>query len=261
MRTLVFPDPAPARIREGPVVCITAFFCASFSSLNSSSLMVYNLTMKYVVANLKAQKTVDETVGWLQQFMTQDLEKFSGLVEVVVAPSFVALEKAFEIVKNSSIKLSSQDISSLPPGAHTGEVSAQALKPFVKYTLIGHSERRRLLNESDELLNNKVVQANDAGITPIYFMNGETVDVPANVQYIVYEPAGAIGVGNEISVDQVVEQGNRADPEKKYVYFYGGSVTPENAAGYLNRDEIDGVIVGTEALDPLRFYKIISTVT
>ncbi|OGK19731.1 hypothetical protein A3D80_03215 [Candidatus Roizmanbacteria bacterium RIFCSPHIGHO2_02_FULL_40_13b] len=216
--------------------------------------------MKYVVANLKAHKSVDETMAWLHEFMAQDLEKFSNIVEIIIAPSFLALESTYKILKDLSISLCSQDLSSLSPGAYTGEVSAQALKSFVKYTLIGHSERRRVLKESDELLNQKVVQANSAGIIPIYFMNGENTDVPANVHHIVYEPAGAIGVGNEISIDHVIEIRKQADPENKYTFFYGGSVSPENAETYINNETIDGVIIGTEALDPIRFYKILCTI-
>ena len=211
-------------------------------------------------------------------------------VEVAVFPPFTDLRSVQTLIAADKLALAlgAQDVSSFPPGAHTGEVAAEFLaKLDVQYVLIGHSERRMHNGETDEVINAKVVAAMSYGLTPVICV-GETAEqrdagpltVPldqlraalegvnpsANV-VLAYEPVWAIGSGTPALPDQaeaaasalrnVAEELLGAETAENIRILYGGSVTSENVAPFLREPNIDGVLVGGASLDSDEFARIV----
>lgn len=123
-----------------------------------------------IVANWKANKTIDEATQWLKEVESIKYQVLSNL-ELIICPPFTLLYHLKLLITNSQlpITLAAQDVSPFPDGAYTGEVSARMLKDLgVKYVLIGHSERRKYFKEDEAILANKVREALDVGLTPIF---------------------------------------------------------------------------------------------
>ena len=176
-------------------------------------------------------------------------------------------------------------------GAYTGEVSAKMLSDLgCEYVIIGHSERRNLFRETDEIINMKLKQALKEGLTPILCvgeswqereagnteklleeqlkkgLNGINKDSMAKV-VIAYEPVWAIGSGKNATPEQarqahqytrrVLKELYQAETAENILVIYGGSVNPENARELLTADEVDGALVGGASLIGDQFIKII----
>jgi triosephosphate isomerase len=198
-------------------------------------------------------------------------------VEVVVCPPFVFLP----LLKG--LALGAQNIYSEEKGAFTGEISGAMLKDIgVEYVIIGHSERRKYFNETDEQVNQKIKKALEAGLK-IIFCVGETAeekeagkreevlqrqiqdglkDIPDidNVN-VAYEPIWAIGTGNNCSVEETKES---IEFIKKFVkkdtrILYGGSVKSENSGAYIKEAGSNGLLVGGASLNAKEFIKIIQS--
>jgi triosephosphate isomerase len=188
-------------------------------------------------------------------------------------------------------KLGAQNMHWEKPGAFTGEISAPMLRElYVRYVVLGHSERRTLFGESDEVVNKKTRAAIDAALRPIVCI-GETlserdagkVEEVLNRQIrgslagvtakeladvvIAYEPVWAIGTGRTASPQQaqeahafirakLAELWDQASAEKVRIQ-YGGSVKPQNAAELMGQLDIDGALVGGASLDPRGFAEIV----
>ena len=206
--------------------------------------------------------------------------------EVVIAPPFPFLYIVEGALRRA--KLGAQDLFWEDLGPFTGEVSWQQLKHFgVAYAIIGHSERRVLLGETDEMVNKKVRAALEAGITPVLCV-GEPKDVRKNgiaaaKRYvaaqlekdldgarrgkivIAYEPIWAIGTGTPDSPKSAAEMihyiRERVSREIQATLriLYGGSCTAKNADAFLKEPEIDGALVGGASLNPRDFIKIINS--
>ena len=204
-------------------------------------------------------------------------------VDVVICPNFVSLEAVSNIIDGSNIKLGAQNVYIEDKGAYTGETSADMLLGVnVKYCIVGHSERRTLFNETDEMVNKKALKLLEKDIIPIICV-GETLeqrekneqediienqvvnalkDIPEekikeNV-VIAYEPIWAIGTGKTATSQQAEEMCKfiREVIEKLYSktasnhirILYGGSVKASNASEILNMEDIDGALVGGASL-------------
>lgn len=206
-------------------------------------------------------------------------------VDVVIAPPFLFLQLVGGALTRA--ELGAQDLFWEDLGPYTGEVSWRQLKHFgVKYAIVGHSERRALLGETDEMVNKKVRVALEAGITPVLCV-GEPKDVrksgiAAAKRYvaaqlekdldgvrngrivIAYEPVWAIGTGTPDSpksaaemihyIKERVPQGM----QKQLRVLYGGSLSAANTDVFLKEPEIDGALVGGASLNPREFIKIIN---
>lgn len=212
-------------------------------------------------------------------------------IEVVLAPSVLALQSLSLQAHNHHFKLAAQNFYWRDSGAFTGEVSANQLRGLVQYALVGHSERRHVFMEHDRDIRNKVQAAYRHGITPVLCVGetaiertlGETMDVlhdqligglsnitsdDAQTLVIAYEPVWAIGTGNnampgdvEAAVKAIRSQIKHLfGPEtaKKVRVLYGGSVTVDNAGGFLDIPGIDGLLIGTASLDAHAFASIIN---
>ena len=188
--------------------------------------------------------------------------QLSANLEIILCPPFTLLHPLKLLITNYQlpIKLGAQNISPFPDGAYTGEISARMLKELgVEYVIIGHSERRKYFGESEQILENKVKEALDVNIIPIFCVQGKTTPVPERVKIIAYEPVFAIGTGNP----DTPEDGNKIALSFKErlsqdtVVLYGGSVTPENVRSFCLQENISGVLVGEASLDPKKFSEIV----
>lgn len=215
--------------------------------------------------------------------------------EIVICPPFVCLEKIAVLLKKTGVKLGAQDVFWENNGAYTGEISAEMLlSSGAEYAIIGHSERRRFLGETDEMINKKVLAALKAGLKvilcvgeglPIRRRGKKAVEKFVKSQLeknlsdvkrqmsnvgcrtsdiiIAYEPVWAIGTGTPDTPADAVEM---AKFIKKWLMvecrmsdvkvLYGGSVNGKNAGDFINRPEIDGALVGGASLKPPEFMKI-----
>ena len=214
-------------------------------------------------------------------------------VEVSVHPAFTALRSVQTVLEadRTPIALGAQNVYPQPAGAFTGEVSPGMLaKLNVRYVIVGHSERRQLMGETDEMVNAKLRAVAEAGMTPICCVGetraereaGETEDrvvtqLSAALRrvgpevvgraVIAYEPLWAIGGGRHAmpadaqavgaAIRAAVVDAHGRDAAAGVRILYGGSVKAANAADLLACRDIDGVLVGGASLDPEEFARIV----
>lgn len=215
------------------------------------------------------------------------LDEING-VEKAVCPPFISLAAVADILKGSSVEVGAQDLFYEEKGAYTGEISPLMLKDLCHYCIIGHSERRHYFYDTDEAVNKKIRAALKAGIIPILCVGerleekesgraneviGRQLDtalsgLTANTYVIIaYEPVWAIGTGRSASPEQANNTigfirsriagilGSQTAADTRILY--GGSVTPENIAGFTVQPQIDGALVGSASLKPEQFIEII----
>ena len=233
-----------------------------------------------IAGNWKMNKSPDEALAFVAD-VTPKIERYNN-VERVVAPTFLALTAVSSALNNSPIQVAAQDAHWEASGAYTSEVSVAMLSQYVNYAIIGHSECRAYLNETDEKVNMKANACLVAGIKPIIAVGesleqneaGETVDFVrtqvkaaldgisladmANV-VIAYEPIWAIGTGLSASgqqADDIVRTAIRDTVRELYGdavadairIQYGGSVKPGNMQEFMSQPNIDGALVGGASL-------------
>jgi len=243
---------------------------------------------KLIIGNWKMNLGVHESSLYLHKLSKN--VKIHRTVEVVVAPTMLALQTLSLQINNRQMKLAAQNFYWRDNGAFTGEVSATQLRGIVAYGLIGHSERRHVFHETDKDTRAKVQAAIRNGIRPVLCVGetageraaGETKDIIhdqllgglANVTsdelervVIAYEPVWAIGTGNNARPTDVTEAIVSIRAQLKHLYgakaakevqvLYGGSVTAESAADYLALQEVDGLLIGGASLDDRAFVSIV----
>lgn len=211
--------------------------------------------MKYFVANWKANKNLNEAFNWVSEFLKNNINLIKN--QVIICPPYPLIYPLREKLTGlKNVHLGSQDISAKPIGSFTGEVTGHTLKNLVSYVIIGHSERRSYFSEKDEILKQKLSQALDNGLKPIYCLRGSEDFVPNNVEFIAYEPVWAIGSGKNETVDNVLMVRKKLNLKSGIKFLYGGSVNKNNAGEYLKSDKIDGFIIGGASLDPQYFLDI-----
>ncbi|MDA7850306.1 triose-phosphate isomerase [Acidimicrobiaceae bacterium] len=250
---------------------------------------------KIIIGNWKLNLEHLEAIQLLQKLNYSLEVNIEDNIDIVIAPSYTSLRSLQTIIDadNLKIKISSQDVSAFIEGAYTGEVSAlQLSKLNITHSIIGHSERRTVFNETDETINLKVHNAVNNNIIPIvcfgeseeqrdtneylsYILNQVNIAVKGlrkdKVEEIIfaYEPIWAIGTGKVASVENAIEvissvkQEISTKPfydEEKIRFIYGGSVSPTNASELLNSKIIDGALVGGASLDVDKFVQIIKSV-
>lgn len=208
--------------------------------------------------------------------------------KIIIIPSYLYIET---FIKNTKYDIGSQNLSNELNGAFTGEVSSIQLNSIgAKYSLVGHSERRNLFRETDEIINEKTRQCLNHGITPIICV-GETLSEHNNDETLVkinnqishailglddlnekkeiiiaYEPIYAIGTGKapevkeiEIVINHIYEVLSKYD-NIDFKILYGGSVNKENIKKILDINKLDGVLIGTISSKIEDIIKIIETV-
>jgi triosephosphate isomerase (TIM) len=233
-------------------------------------------------------KTRPGAVAFIDAFLPQ-AEEVLDAAEIIVCPPFTALAVTVERCAATSVRVAAQNMHFERSGAFTGEIAADMLTELeVDAVVLGHSERRRLFNETDEDLARKVPAALAAGLIPILCV-GETLEQREAEEteavlrrqletdlaevaagdlgrvVVAYEPVWAIGTGRNATPEQASEAiafirtliaGRDAAASEAVRILYGGSVKPANAEEVLASDEIDGALVGGASLDPGDFAAV-----
>ena len=242
-----------------------------------------------IAGNWKMNKTPSEARELVSALvpLVQDAK-----CDVVVCTPAVDFAAVSEVIKGTNIKLGAENMHWKESGAYTGELSAAMLKESgVEYVILGHSERRQYFGETDATVNQRVLAAVKAGLTPIICvgekkeereagytnalvtyqtqiaLSGLTADEVKNV-VIAYEPVWAIGTGLTATDEQanetigVIREAVRAaygDAADDVRIQYGGSMNPKNCKGLMAQPEIDGGLIGGASLVPEKFVKIIES--
>src|SRR3954451_14043754 len=245
---------------------------------------------KIIAANWKMHMTQAESAEFVRSLLLDigDIRE----VDVVIIPPFTAIAKVTESLgKGQNIKVGAQNMHWERSGPFTGELPAALLRDlFVRYVVLGHSERRTLFGETNEIVNRKVRAAHEATLRPIVCvgesleqreggevekvlstqLRGSLADLGAKElleTVIAYEPVWAIGTGKTATADQaqeahafvrrvLAEISDEATADKIRIQ-YGGSVKPDNARTLMSQRDIDGALVGGASLDARSFGQIV----
>ncbi len=235
--------------------------------------------------NKTVQESIDVAVGLKRKFYT------FAEADIVICPPFTALSKVNDEILDSSIMLGAQDIYWEEKGAFTGEIAPGMLKDAgCRYVIVGHSERRHVLGETDEDVNKKLKAVLKHGMVPIMCIgekleerdNGMTLEVLEKqltrglrdivkddmVRIIIaYEPVWAIGTGRTATPQQAqeahkfirefIERTYDNEVSSKIRIQYGGSVKPENITQLMAQEDVDGALVGGASLDVNSFTEMV----
>jgi len=245
---------------------------------------------KVIAGNWKMNNNLPESESLVSKLVS-GLSAGKNNCDVIICPPYTSLSLAASLIKGSQIKLGAQNMYYEESGAFTGEVSASMLKSAgCEYVILGHSERRTIFGEKDELINKKIKKALSSGLKPIFCV-GETLEEresgvtneiikrqvneglsglseeDLNTVIIAYEPVWAIGTGKTASPAQAQEVHGfirslisakfSTVSAEKIIIQYGGSVKPDNAKELLSQKDIDGALVGGACLKAESFIGII----
>ncbi len=249
---------------------------------------------KIIAGNWKQNGNLKESIK-LTKAILANVKKDKYKHEIIIFPPSIYLSETQNINKNNIIKIGSQNVSAYTNGAYTGEISSSMLKDLkVKYCLVGHSERRHIINESDEICSKKALRLFENNIKIIYCI-GETLTEYKNkktklilkkqIQYLLkniskqinnkpnniifaYEPVWAIGTGLVPTPEELLHTfdfirnivNSAGNKHKSIKLLYGGSVSPENASALMKTKHMDGLLVGGASLVAKKFIAICSTI-
>src|SRR5271170_3918720 len=250
--------------------------------------MIYR--KKIIAGNWKMNKTQAEA-RVLVEDIVREIGKFDE-AEIVLCPPFTSLSTVSELLSPvPNVRLGAQNLHEAASGAYTGEISAGMLRElYVRYVIIGHSERRQYFHEDNATVNRKTKAALAAELRPIVCV-GETLPERESGKWkdvlekqlregfagfgekeladiiFAYEPVWAIGTGKTASPAQAEEAHQwirkvlatkfGVPASERIRIQYGGSVKPENAKELLSKPDIDGALVGGASLDARGFTSII----
>ena len=237
----------------------------------------------YNIANWKMSFTQSDIKKYFKEYVYNKYDN----VNVVFCPSFTSINYVSSIVSDNDISVGAQNVSEYSPGAYTGEISIEMIEDLkCKYCIVGHSERRQNLNETNEIIRKKLDGLLKTSIVPIVCI-GETYEqrkknktIPVltnqlnsifnelnafNKKIIIaYEPIWAIGTGLSADI-KTIEETHKAIKNiiNKYILkncniylLYGGSVNDNNAAEIISIKDVDGFLIGSSSLTPNKFIKI-----
>lgn len=239
---------------------------------------------KYLIAgNWKMNTSLEESHNLVKSLLDNS---FDSSVEMLICPPFTHLSSIAQIIKSSEIKLGAQNSYFEEKGAYTGEISNSMLKNVgCNYVILGHSERRTIFAETNEIINKKVLSSLNSGLKVILCIgetleqqkNGETHQVLetqlkdglSNITFeegnltIAYEPVWAIGTGIVPTEEQIAENHKFICDwlETNYLnqhikILYGGSLNAKNSDTILSIKNVDGGLIGGAALDSDSFIQI-----
>lgn len=237
----------------------------------------------HIVANWKMNQTLEQISNF---FVDMTKMKMDLKCKAWIAPQALHIPILKELAfTTGSIQIGAQNCSEQDSGAFTGEISPLALADLgVEFVIIGHSERRTLFGENDELLNKKVLNAIKHNLKVIFCV-GETLaereqnktfevlerqmkvglqNLPADKAHLVliaYEPVWAIGTGKTATAEQAEEahffiREKLQHNKEQTIILYGGSVKPDNIDSLLNKPNIDGALVGGASLKAQDFKQL-----
>ena len=221
--------------------------------------------MTYFIANWKQNLKLQEAQDWLTHF-SPDSNKNN---KTIIAPSHLYLPS---LNPSGDVSLAAQNVSPFENGSHTGQIGVDQIKSFVEYCIIGHSETRSELGDTDASVAQKARLLQKANITPIICLDEPYLESQIRTLKLellelkdiifAYEPASAIGSGqpetpsraNEVAFKITNFAHNRSLP-----VLYGGSVDHLNVTDFTSQDHLSGVLVGSASLDPEEFAKIVNS--
>lgn len=242
-----------------------------------------------IAGNWKMNKTPYQAQMLARQI---DSIQLDDAVEALICVPAIDLQAVNEVLDDSQLHLGAQNMYYEDHGAFTGEISASMLKDLqVEYVILGHSERRGIFGETDEMIQKKVEAALKAGIRPILCV-GETLEEreackqeekvqgqllsalqglrPKDLESLViaYEPIWAIGTGKSASEEDAQEMANFIRQQVSSMLskaagdavriLYGGSVKPENIKAIMEQEDIDGALVGGASLEAASFISLVN---
>lgn len=240
-----------------------------------------------IIGNWKMHKKIPEARSFVSGLAVAHYTCRVGL-----AVPFTMISTTSEAARGTPIMIGAQNVSAYQDGPYTGEISSAMLKDAgASFAIVGHSERRELFHEDNEVINKKIKQLLAEAIKPVVCVGeslqqqqeGKAHDVlheqiakclnglsPEQVEHLIlaYEPVWAIGTGEAATLEsveaahafcrKVVANGWGCDTAEHIVMLYGGSVKPENAKGLLEIEDVDGLLIGGASLSPETFSKILS---
>lgn len=219
--------------------------------------------MKRLIGNWKQQYSIKQLPDWVEAFAA-NYSTEANIVEVIICPPFTLVYPLLVEIRKysnlSSINLGVQNISQFNDGAQTGEVGINQITDLARYCIVGHSERRTLLNEDNEIIKDKVINVLKTDLSCVLcfskeeeltVLNSESVN--SDSLLLAYEPLEAIGTGNPADPANIV---NIAEKLSLKSLIYGGSINSENITTYNVLDIVSGFLVGGASLDPVEFAKI-----
>ncbi len=230
--------------------------------------------MKYVIGNWKSNQNVTESLVWLDGIAALR-PQFQSNLQVILCLPFTDIAAFNHKISDLNLPIisGSQNVSHLPPGKHTGEITANMLSELVSFCIVGHSERRREFAETSEMIAHKTRYLLENAVTPIVCLDTPyldkqikelfSLDVDVSRCFFVYEPISAIGTGkpvDPIDANHVAGQIGFLTDNTAPV-LYGGSVSADNVASFVDQSRIDGVLVGTDSLEPTLFAGIINSIS
>lgn len=250
--------------------------------------------MFYFGTNMKMYKTITETSEYLKRIVQLYEEKERKDIALFVIPPFTAIDPGSKILEGSPITIGAQNMCWSDQGQFTGEISPCMLEEVgAKLIMVGHSERRNIFGETDEMCAKKVATALRHGFKTLLCVGEDIYDKAhsisieklaiqikvglSNVQYdqldkiiIAYEPSWAIGVDGVPAEPEYVNQMHASIKKTIHGLFpqvecippvlYGGSINLANAWSYAQQSQIDGLFIGRSAWDADNFFKIIDHV-
>lgn len=246
----------------------------------------------FIAGNWKMNLDHLQSIAFVQKlaWSLKDAKHDYGTAEVAVFPPFTDLRSVQNLIAGDKLDLAygAQDVSPFDSGAYTGEISGAFLKALdCTYVIVGHSERRTMHDETDEIVAAKSAAAIRHGLVPVICV-GETADdlekhgpsavpvaqltaalagltAPVNI-VVAYEPVWAIGSGLAATPEQaeqvcaalreVIAQALGTDTADATRILYGGSVKAANIAGFMREPNVDGALVGGASLDVKEFADI-----
>ncbi|GIL13575.1 MAG: triose-phosphate isomerase [Chloroflexi bacterium] len=244
-----------------------------------------------IAGNWKMYKTLNESVDFVRELAPR-LASYTG-VERIVCPTFVALAAVADALKNTDIHVGAQNLHWEAQGAYTSQIAPTMLQGLAEYVIIGHSECRAYLHETDEDINRKVKAALAYGLKPILavgeslaqneagetqtFVGGQVRAALAGIEadnmrniVIAYEPIWAIGTGKNASgevanaiiggtIRSTLAQLYGNEIAQSVRIQYGGSVKPSNMLEYMSQPDIDGALVGGASLKVDDFVQLVES--
>ncbi len=216
----------------------------------------------FIIANWKSNETTPGVEEWFQTIHNSQLTFNPDEKTIVICPPFTLLPKVKELITNNNLvfNVGAQNISPFDQGAYTGEANGKQIKEFADYVIIGHSERRKNFSENDEMLTQKVKEAMENDLKPIFCIQSEETLIPEGTKIVAYEPVSAIGTGIPDTPDDAEKVAKTIKEKYPFVksVLYGGSVSPGAASGFTKMPSVDGVLVGGASLDAEKFAQIIN---
>ena len=250
------------------------------------------MRIKVIAGNWKMNNDLNESKNLISKLLV-GLKNSNNNCEVVICPPFTSLSEASTMINGSTIKLGAQNIHQEENGAFTGEVSAKMLlSAGCEFVIIGHSERRAIFMESDDLINKKIQRAIKNNLKPIFCVGELLEEREKNITeqviktqvlkglenftvgdlknlIIAYEPVWAIGTGKTATPQQaeevhlfirkLIENHFSKEFAENLRILYGGSVKPDNSKDLLSQKNIDGALVGGACLNADSFLNIIKS--